>query len=290
MRLRTFCIAVAVLSMFGPSASAASAHVLTGFDPIGAGHYSVSLHSYNGSAEIGVDKRLPRLHGDSFVTYDGSDDAGSKRHLESRFGKYGSVDLKLHQDGPFKTRKLDPGCHGTPDEVARATWRGTAKFTSEQSLVRIDRHSWPGYVTKAGDYTCAVGESGSRFALAGDRDSAFGTLSLQASSRAKKGSAPAIFARVNELKKGTPIDRGVSIRGLPGAFRFSRDLSSASLKTTGPFQGKATYVAKTNDAGESTGKIAGNLRVTFLGEGTSVPFTNIKRSYFRHYQRGARFR
>lgn len=207
--------------------------------------------------------------------------------VTARFGSLGELDFHF-----APKRKGNVDCNGA--EEGEAVFEGAFDFTGENGYVQIEAdHAEGSFQIYPEPKSCSQKRLARRVALYHPFYSEEGaTLQARAGSRAKKSVREvsvyddgrhrprevAVLATLGEACEGMTVARGVQMTAGPGAFRWSLERGTATLRPPAPFTGSATFTRHGHD-GHGTWK--GSLGMPILG-GESVKLAGREFHAFIH--------
>ncbi len=179
------------------------------------------------------------------VTYSARATAVSATSIQADLGALGRIDVAYSASGRTKTARS--ACGGSPLRYDAGFFEGTIDFAGEEGYTEVTATRaavdpeffldlvCPGDVTPTGSGPGLPGAE-LRVRPQGDGDG----VSFVAHKNTP-GSRAGFIATVSEKRDGIGIARGVSVRGLPGAFRYRHTLRSAAVHPPAPFSGSAVF-------------------------------------------------
>ncbi len=178
------------------------------------------------------------------VTYSAPATAVSATSIQADLGSLGRIDVAYSPSGRSKTARSS--CGGGPLRYDAGFFEGTIEFSGEEGYTEVTATRAPIDPQFVLDLVCPgdVTPTGSGPGLPGAelrvRPQRGDGVSFVAHKNTP-GSRAGFTATVSEKRDGIGIARGVSVRGLPGTFRYRHTLRFASVRPPAPFSGSAVF-------------------------------------------------
>ena len=179
----------------------------------------------------------------------------------------GSIDLTFHPTGRARHVSVPGGCRGHGGQRRRGTLSGSYTLRADR-LGTITQRSFEATISTA-DYTCGV----RRHEYGVETNASHQLPMLEASKPTPSGPVSETIDVFRYDKDGS-FDHSYTVSGLPSSdFQFDPStLNAGEVTGAGAISGTATYSSTYSSSRLTTGRMRGNLAVTFASIGRASPF------------------